>query len=167
MTTKNGRRPGYVPELTPEYEDKIPVANKVTIAPKTEWEKTILLERPKGRENRVKVAKIMPFVTRFEEFVEESDDDLSDIQRRRRNARFMTVMAEVWAEPNFEEEIVPFVLNLDDEPGRRYLENLEFTDLMGPVMKAMMYVTSRENTPALQESLKKSEGEVETVSEAG
>lgn len=166
MSKDNGRRPGHEPVLTPEYEDKIPVANKVTIAPKTEWEKTLLLRRPTGRANRVKVAKVMPHVARFQEFADEDETLLSEAERRRRNARFMTVMAEIWAEPGFEEEIVPFVLGLDDEPGQRYLENLEFTDLMGPVMKAIMYVSSRENTEALQEALKKSEGEVEEVLES-
>lgn len=96
--------------IPPASEDKIEVANKVTLCPGTEFERTILLDIPRGREGRKMTARLLPMMERLTGMLSGgvNEDNFSS---------FVTVVRELWGDEKFEDEIFPFVLGLKpDDP---------------------------------------------------
>lgn len=154
MSTK--KRPGYTPEITPDYEDEIPVINKITIAPRTNIERTILLQRPKGRENRKKMAMLYPIVGKGEDLAQMVQNGGGHKQ----NQLFAQMIKEFWDDDSFEEVILPFVFQGCEQ---EYLDELEVADIVQPFMKALRFLAQRENPEEMETALKKSQGEAEAA----
>lgn len=146
--------------ITPDYDDEIPVINKITIAPKTSYEKTILLQRPKGKENRKKMAKVYPILGKLEDMARQVQDAQEKGTKVSETLMFAQLISDLWNENVFEDEILPFVFQ---GCSPEYLEELEVPDIIAPFMKGVRYLATQENTPELAEALKKSEGEAEAA----
>lgn len=152
MTTKRAPKES---SLTPTYEEENPAANKLTIAPHTEHERTILLHIPRGRANRKKTAELLPFLAAMDAYSEKSltMSDMSEI------------IGQMWADDKFEEDIVPFVLGFESQRDINYLEDLSLMELFEAFMTAAGYIITGGEREDFQEALKKSRGEAEEPKE--
>lgn len=146
--------------IAPDYEDEIPVINKITIAARQPYEKTILLQRPKGKENRKKMAKVYPILGKLEDMARQVQDAQNEGKKLSETILFAQLISDLWEEDVFENEILPFVFQ---GCSPEYLEELEVPDIIAPFMKGVRYLATQENTPELAEALKKSEGEAEAA----
>ena len=146
--------------ITPDYEDEVSVINKLTIAAKTPYEKTILLQRPKGKENRKRMAKVYPILGKLEDMANQVQKAQEEGKRLSETILFAQLISEIWDDDVFENEILPFVFQ---GCSPEYLEELEIPDIIAPFMKGVRFLATQENTPELAEALKKSEGEAEAV----
>jgi hypothetical protein len=138
--------------ITPAYEDEIPVANKVTIAPHTNHERTILLKVPAGRENRKKTAQLLPFIVEIERLrPKEGEANL---------AAMAEMIESIWGENSdkFEEEILPFALQMDLQKDQKYLDKLTLMEVFEAFLSAAMFIVSGGRTDEAVEALKKSKG---------
>lgn len=139
--------------LTPDYEDENPVINKVTLAPKTEFEKTILLRVPRGKQARKQTAELIPFLAGLDAFNTEDTEKISFKQ-------FGEAVDTLWGEDQFEDEIVPFVFDFKTPKEKKYLENLTLMEMFEGFMKAATYVlTGGASDEAFEEARSKSRGE--------
>jgi hypothetical protein len=154
------REPKMKNGITPDYEDEIPVINKITIAARTPYEKTILLQRPKGKENRKRMAKVYPILGKLEDMARQVQEAQDQGKRLSETLLFSQLISDLWDEDTFENDILPFVFQGCDG---EYLEELEIPDIIAPFMKGVRYLATQENTPELAEALKKSEGEAEAA----
>lgn len=152
------KKKGTVPVLAPEYEDEIPVANKVTIAPHTDHERTILLRVPRGREARKKTAQLLPSLTNIDAFKD------TDGRKEMSFADIIKMIEQFWKFEEFEEVLLPFALQLEEDLD--YLEELTLMEAFEAFMKAAMYIVSGGATEEAREALKKSGGEDERAAEA-
>lgn len=143
--------------ITPDYDDEIPVINKITIAARTPYEKTILLQRPKGKENRKKMAKVYPILGKLEDMARQVQNAQGKISE---TVLFAQMISDIWDDDVFEDEILPFVFQ---GCSSEYLEELEVPDIIAPFMKGVRYLATQENTPELAEALKKSEAGAEAA----
>lgn len=143
--------------ITPDYDDEIPVINKITIAARTPYEKTILLQRPKGKENRKKMAKVYPILGKLEDMARQVQNAEGKISE---TVLFAQMISDLWTDDVFEDEILPFVFQ---GCSPEYLEELEVPDIIAPFMKGVRYLATQENTPELAEALKKSEAGAEAA----
>jgi hypothetical protein len=131
----------------PTYKDKIPVINKITIAPGEEREVTLLLKPHVGSEGRKKDGKIISFVAGLSE---EMDD---------------AVLINKFAEDDEWLKIASIVLDLDDDEGETVLNNLTIFDIVGAFKDAIPYRTQQVKRPEVEESLKKLRGGDDTEEE--
>lgn len=110
---------------TPEYEDTVQVANKITFAPKTEREVTILLADHVGREGRRKDAEIISFMSSLSE-------DMNELE----------LMAKFADDDQFL-HILSLACDLDDEEGQTILEKSTLFDLALAFRKAISFRTGQ------------------------
>lgn len=115
----------------------------------TEYERRIILPKPRGRRAR----EMMPKLTSFMKSVTASEgaddtDILETIQR-------------FWDQSEFEDVLVPYVLGLEDPEGREYLnEECTTVDILNAFMEAATHIImSSSNRPEVVEALKKSNEE--------
>lgn len=155
MATK--RRSGHEAKLTPTYEDEVPVANKITINPRTKHEVTILLREPRGREARKLTARLLPFLEHLGQFVS-SDGDVSVTEQD--FDVFVRIVSKLWGEDSFEDELLPGVLGLNPEDKKDYeiLESMTLIGAFGAFITAFMYMMSDADDEEFQQAQKKSSG---------
>lgn len=125
----------------PAYEDKAPVANKVTLAAHTERETTILLKDHVGTEGRKKDGEIIAYMMQM------GDEALDDL----------TVLNKFASDPEFL-KIAQIVLDLDDEEGFEIMEKMTLFDLAEAFKQGMDFRTGQVRREDVQEALKKSKG---------
>jgi hypothetical protein len=145
--------------ITPAYEDEIPVANKVTIAPHTDHERTILLKVPAGRENRKKTAQLLPFIVDIERLRPQKDED-GEGESQVNLAAMAAMIDSLWGENSdkFEDEILPFALQMDLQKDQKYLDKLTLMEAFEAFLTASMFHISGGRTDEAVEALKKSKG---------
>lgn len=144
------RSPVVASELTPTYEDEIAIANKITIAPHTDHERTIRLKVPRGRVNRKKTAELLPLLGELQEFA----DDSGAVDMKKMGA----IISKLWGSEKFEDEIIPFALQMEEDLA--YLEELTMMEVFQAFMEAASYILGGEaSTPEFEEAAKKSTGE--------
>ncbi len=88
-------------------------------------EKQITLSRPKGSNARQKMAEVLAFSKKVQQIRKEVDDlnGSGDDQSEDMIAEKMLQVIEIlWNEPDFESVILPFVLDMESEEDRKYLQ---------------------------------------------
>lgn len=150
MTDKKRRPPAEPNKLTPTYEDEIPIANKLTIAAHTDHERTILVRVPVGRAARKKTAKLLPLLGKLDFGEGEKNFDLTKVAN---------VIGTLWSSDEFEDELVPFVLDMEDQDGQDYLEKLTLMEVLEAFMEATGIIMGGSQQEDFQEAVKKSTGE--------
>lgn len=129
----------------PAYEDKVPVINKVTIAPGEEREVTLLLHPHIGEVGRQKDAKIIAYMV-------SQSDDMNEAD----------MVLKFAADPEMM-DIAKIVLDLDDEEGQKLLDGLTLWDIVYAFREAVPYRTQQIQHPKVQEALKKLRGDDNSV----
>ena len=89
--------------------------NKIVLSEGTEDERTIYLNRPKGRRAREMMPKVLAFMAELSKNTDDNGD--TDVEQA------SALVDKFWNRDEFEEVLVPFVLQMDDESGRKYLDN--------------------------------------------
>ena len=125
----------------PDYKDKVPVINKITLASYTEREVTILLKPHVGSEGRRKDGEIIAYMMAM------GDASLDDL----------TILNKFSSDPEFV-KIAQIVLDLDDEQGTGIMETMTLFDLADAFKKGMDFRTNQVKRDDVQEALKKSKG---------
>lgn len=131
--------------------DKLPVRNKIVIGEGTDYEKTILLQRPKGRRAREMMPKVLDFMTKLSQVQESGSGGVSDVSK---------LIGAFWDYEEFEKTLVPYVLQMEDDEGRRYLnEEGTLGDILDAYIQAAQYLIEESfNRKEVQEALGKSKG---------
>lgn len=129
----------------PAYEDKVPVANKITLAAHTTRETTILLQDHVGTQGRKKDGEIIAYMMAM------GDGNLDDL----------TILDKFANDPEFL-HIAQIVLDLEDEDGAEVMEKMTLFDLAAAFKEGMDFRTSQVRRDDVQEALKKSKGGEDT-----
>lgn len=132
----------------PTYLDKVPVINKVTIAPGEEREITLLLKPHIGEAGRNKDAKIIAYMVSQSDEMSEAD-----------------MVMKFASDPEML-DVAKIVLDLDDDEGQLLMDSLTLWDIVYAFREAVPYRTQQIQHPKVQEALKKLRGDdnsVETV----
>lgn len=130
----------------PEYEETTPVANKITLCPGTDHERTILLKVPEGKAGREKTVRLLPLMAHLQQF----DGKEIDL------ALLSSVIGQLWSKDDFEDEILPFVLGMESANDRAYLdEHLGLIEAFDVFARAASYVMSGGMREEVQAALKK------------
>lgn len=132
----------------PTYLDKVPVINKVTIAPGEEREVTLLLEPHTGEAGRNKDAKIIAYMV-------SQSDEMTEAE----------LVMKFASDPEML-DIAQIVLDLDDEEGRELMDKLTLWDIVYAFREAVPYRTQQVQNPKVQEALKKLKGDENSVETA-
>lgn len=133
--------------LAPEEveEEKILLPNQITLAKGSEFERVITLSVPRGKRARQLTAKLLPLL-----------GPLESMQGANVNLKQLAdVVNQLWDNDKFETEIVPFVLGMEDEAGREYLENLTLMDMFQAFMEATVFIVGGGNSPDFKAAQKK------------
>jgi hypothetical protein len=134
------------------------LTKEIVFGPGTTYQRLIVIDRPKGKNARRFMPEVVAFVRdlretlarRLDERDYESDEvDLDMV---------MDMINTFWETDKFENEILPFALNLDTPEGRKFLEE---NGTQGEVMEAFLeaarwLVTNSFGRPEVQEALGKS-----------
>lgn len=128
--------------------------NKIVLAEGTLDERTIYLNRPKGRKSREMMPKVLAFMTELSKQQTESANDTESVSK---------LILQFWSKSEFEDELVPFVLQLDTTDGRKYLdENLTTVEMIDAFSKAAQYLIEESfQRKEVEEALGKSSAEVQ------
>lgn len=128
------------------------VKNKIVLAEGTEQEKTIYLQKPKGRKARETMPKVLTFMAELSKNT--GSNDMNTVSN---------LVSTLWSKSDFEDNLVPFVLQLDNPEGRRYLdENCTLVEILEAFSKAAQYLLEESfQRPEVQEALGKSIVEVQ------
>lgn len=95
--------------------------HKIILGEGTDYEKTIYLERPKGRKSREMMPKVLSFMAQLKD-LRQDENDLGSI---------LALVDAFWTRDEFENILVPYVLGLDNPEGRKYLdENCTMVEIM-------------------------------------
>ena len=105
--------------------------NKIVLSEGTDYERTIYLNRPKGRKAREMMPKVLAFMTELSK----QQEDATDVESVSR------LILQFWSKSEFEEMLVPFVLQMDTQEGRKYLdENCTLVEILDAFSKAAQYL---------------------------
>lgn len=143
-------------------KEEVQPANVIIIAEGTDHEYTKKLKVPKGRVAR----KTMPALLDFMATLSDKEDVLD--ANSQNMSGMVTLISDIWDYDNFEEELVPFALQMLTSEEQELLAN-EFTliEIMEAFMVAAQYlIESSLSKPEVQEALKKSKTGVEAAKEA-
>ena len=141
--------------------EEIQPANVIIIAEGTDHEYVKRLAVPKGRQARKTMPKLLNFMAALSD-----KGDVFDAANENLGG-MVDLIETIWDYDNFEEELVPFALQMTSAEEQQLLEN-EFTliEIMEAFMVAAQYlIESSLNKPEVQEALKKSKPEVEAADE--
>lgn len=126
-------------------------STKIVLGKGTEYEKEVVIVRPKGKLARKMMPKVLGVVAKMRELnVSEDNFDAS-----------MQLINTFWGVDEFENEILPYVLNLDTEEGRQYLdENCTLGEILSAFNEAAGFLLEETfGSPEVQEALGKSQEE--------
>lgn len=117
------------------------------------------LYRPKGKISRKKLPMLLDFMTKLQE----SNVDINDTEDVN---RMIMVIKKIWGENQFEEELVPFVLQMYSPEEQKILnEQLTSLEILEPFMEAAQWTMEQAfSKPEVKEALKKSKAETATRS---
>lgn len=116
----------------------------------TEYKRILIINRPKGAAARA----YMPEVIKFMQHMRKAFGDKAMLEEN----DLLEVILTFWEMEKFEKELVPFVLNLDNPDGRKYLQE---NGTMGEILEAFLeasqwLVVNSFGRPEVQEALGKS-----------
>lgn len=128
--------------------------HKLTIGTGTDYEKVLYIESPKGRKAREKMPKVLAFAAKLQGLRSDERSDLETI---------LQMVDTFWGMSEFENELVPYVLGLDTEDGKKYLdENCTMVEVIDAFNEAAGFLIERSfNRVEVQEALGKSENEAQ------
>ena len=145
--------------------NEVVVVNKsssvIVIAEGTDYEYTKTLQVPKGRQARKTMPKLLNFMSKLADKGDVFQAAESDL------GTMVELIESIWDYDNFEEELVPFALQMTGQKEQELLEN-EFTliQIMEAFMVAAQFMIEASlNKPEVQEALKKSKPAVEAAAE--
>ena len=126
--------------------------HKLTIGLGTDYEKVLYIEPPKGRKAREKMPKVLGFAAKLQGLRSDERSDLDTI---------LQMVDTFWGVETFENELVPYVLGLDNDEGRKYLdENCTMVEVIDAFNEAAGFLIERSfNRAEVQEALGNSEVE--------
>lgn len=129
--------------------------NKIVLNEGYEEEKTIYLKRPKGRKAREMMPKVLSFMSELS--LEADEDGNADVET------VSVLIGRFWSKEEFEDTLLPFVLQMEDEEGRKYLEEeCTVVDILDAFSKAASYLIEESfQRKEVEEALGKSEEEVQ------
>ncbi|NJO31717.1 MAG: hypothetical protein HC874_32330 [Richelia sp. SL_2_1] len=97
------------------------VKHKIVLGENTDYEKTIYIDRPKGRKAREMMPKILSFMGKLKD-LRQDENDLDSI---------LGLVDAFWSREEFENVLVPYVLGLDNPEGMKFLdENCTMVEIM-------------------------------------
>jgi hypothetical protein len=88
--------------------------HKITFGEGTDYEKTLYIERPKGRRSREMMPKVLSFAAKLQDLKTEEQTNLDTI---------LQMVDTFWGLDEFENVLVPYVLGLDNPEGLEFLKN--------------------------------------------
>lgn len=126
----------------------------IVIGEGTDYEKVLHIERPKGKIARKMMPKILDFMASIKD-MNSGETELESV---------LNLINTFWSMEEFEEVLVPYVLGLDDEQGRQYLdENCTIIELIESFTKAANFLIEESFSKAeVQQALGKSKTEAQT-----
>lgn len=122
--------------------------NKVVIGPGTEYEKVVYLNKPKGRAAREMMPKVLKFMNGLASVQKSEAGGLSEV---------VDIISAFWDYKEFEDVLVPYVLQLNDPKGREYLDTeCTSADILDAFTKAAQFLIDESfNKKEVQEALGK------------
>lgn len=131
-------------------------SNRIVLAEGTDREYTKILKIPKGREARQKLPMLLEFMNKIQELGgDEGEDAAQDF------GRISKMVSTTWGFDQFEEELLPFALQMTSNKERKLLEE-EFTlfEILQAFMQAAQYnIFSSISGEEVELALKKSKEE--------
>lgn len=96
--------------------------HKVIIGEGTDYEKVLWIDRPKGAEARKMMPRVLGFAAKMQGLKQDEQDNIGSV---------LALVEAFWGFEEFENSLLPYVLGLNDEKGRKYLnENCTMMELM-------------------------------------
>jgi hypothetical protein len=134
--------------------------NKIVLAEGTDYERTIYLNKPKGRKAREMMPKVLAFMSELSK--SQDNGSVSDVEE------VSNMMLKFWSKSEFEDVLVPFVLQMDTVEGKRYLdENCTTVEIIDAFSKAAQYLIEESFQRAeVEEALGKSTEEAQEARKA-
>ncbi len=142
------RRPGHTAKLKSNAES--PASNKLTLREGTPEEFTVLLRVPRGSEGRKKTAELIPFMKHMRTFMNADGEVQTGVEQF---FSFMNIAGELWANGEFETEVLPFVLGLESDD--KNLETLSMMEAFTAFMAGLSYIMAGVDAPEVAEAEKK------------
>ena len=94
---------------------------RIVLGEGTDYEKTIFIDRPKGRKAREMMPKILSFMSKLKD-MNENERDLDSV---------LGLIDAFWSRAEFEDVFVPYVFGLDNPEGMKYLsDNCTIVEIM-------------------------------------
>lgn len=130
--------------------------NKIVLSEGTEAERTIYLKRPKGRKAREMMPKVLAFMSDLSK-VADDGGDADDIES------VLSLVNKFWSAEVFENELVPFVLQMESEDDKKYLnEECTIVDIIDGFTKAAQFLIEESfQRKEVQEAMGKSTEEAQ------
>lgn len=131
--------------------------NKIVIGEGQDYERTVYLTKPKGRKAREIMATVLEFMNKLQKTQASGDADQNSLMG------IITLLNVFWTGSEFEDVIAPFVLQLDNPEGRKYLdEQVSTGEMLNSFIKAAEYlIESSFGQAEVQEALGKSNDEAQ------
>ncbi len=120
--------------------------NQIKVAPGTELERVLTISIPRGRQHRDRHMRVLATFGDLEGLVSGGEVQIKQI---------VEAIERVFGAEKFEDEMVPFVLGMDDEAGRAYLDELLPLEKFIAYMEAAAIFVGGMQNPAVDMALKK------------
>lgn len=129
--------------------------HKIVLGEGEDYEKTVYIEKPKGRKAREMMPKVLSFAAKLQQLRADEKDNIET---------FLALVEAFWGQNDFEEVLLPYVLGLDNPEGRKYLnENCTLVELMEAFNVAAGFLIEQSfSKPEVQAALGKSTDEAQT-----
>lgn len=126
--------------------------HKIILGEGEDYEKTLYIDRPKGRKAREMMPKVLSFAAKLQQLRADEKDNLD---------AFLMLVEAFWGQAEFEETLLPYVLGLDNDAGKKYLnENCTLVELMEAFNDAAGFLIEQSfSRPEVQAALGKSTDE--------
>lgn len=85
----------------------------IVIGEGQDYEKTVYVERPKGRKAREMMPKVLSFMAKLRD-LKQDETDIDSI---------LSLVDAFWSRTEFENELVPYVLGMDTPEGKEWLND--------------------------------------------
>ena len=103
--------------------------NEIVIAAGLPQEKLHKLKIPVGKSGRKKTAKLLPLMS-----------GLEHLERNQTIEGIGKMVNDLWDQETFEEEMLPFVLNMEDGEGQAYLETIDLMTALEAFIEGAMFI---------------------------
>lgn len=128
--------------------------HKVIFGEGTDYERVLWIDRPTGRKAREMMPKVLSFAAKLQSLRTEERSDLDTI---------LEMIETFWGKDEFENELAPYVLGLDNPDGLKFLnEKGTIVELLDSFNDAAGFLIEQAfNRQEVQEALGKSENEAQ------